>query len=304
MHDPSVRSPAPGPDPPTSHPRPGRHPRPDRDPVAPGRSTRHPAKPLRALALALISAVTLALPALLSPALAKALSTGPTTTGAPPGVERSVGGTATRAPTAAAPAAGRVADPTATRAPTAAAPGAGRVADPTATSPASSPPAPRPASDPPGRVPRVPVLHAPVTGPLLRGFEETAGPFGAGHRGVDFGAGPGAAVRAPAGGRVTFAGRVVGATWVTIEVAPAVLVTLGPLRTVATSVGRKVSIGGTVGTLAPGHPIVSPSPTRPTDLAALHLGLRVNGVYVDPLPWLADLARPRLAPLAEPGGPH
>jgi septal ring factor EnvC (AmiA/AmiB activator) len=151
---------------------------------------------------------------------------------------------------------------------------------------------------------RVPVLHAPVTGPLLRGFDAVAGPFGAGHRGLDFGAASGAAVRAPAKGRITFAGKVVGTTWLTIEVAPAVLVTLGPLKTVATSVGRKVAVGEAVGTLAPGHPIVSPSPTQPTDLAALHLGLRVNGVYVDPLPWLADLARPRLAPLAEPGGPH
>jgi septal ring factor EnvC (AmiA/AmiB activator) len=150
----------------------------------------------------------------------------------------------------------------------------------------------------------VPVLHAPVAGPLLRGFEEAAGPFGPGHRGLDFGAAPGAAVRAPAGGRVTFAGKVVGTTWVTIEVAPALLVTLGPLETVATPVGRKVTIGSSVGTLAPGHPIVSPAAPRTPDLAALHLGLRVNGVYVDPLPWLAGLARPRLAPLAEPGGPH
>jgi septal ring factor EnvC (AmiA/AmiB activator) len=155
-----------------------------------------------------------------------------------------------------------------------------------------------------GQAPSVPPLHAPVAGPLLRGFEESAGPFGAGHRGLDFGAAPDAPVRAPAGGRVTFAGKVVGTTWVTIEVAPGVLVTLGPLRTVATSVGRRVTAGGAIGTLAQGHPIVGPGPAPPTNVAALHLGLRVNGVYVDPLPWLADLARPRLAPLAEPGGPH
>jgi murein DD-endopeptidase MepM/ murein hydrolase activator NlpD len=156
--------------------------------------------------------------------------------------------------------------------------------------------------------PRVPLLHPPVDGPLLRGFEETAGPYGPGHRGVDFGAAPGAPVRAPASGRVTFAGRVAGATWVTIEVAPAVLVTVGPLRSVATPVGRAVTANAPVGTLAPGHPVVDRSPapggSPHAGLAALHLGLRVSGVYVDPLPWLAGLARPRLAPLAEPGGPH
>ncbi len=144
----------------------------------------------------------------------------------------------------------------------------------------------------------MPELRPPVDGSLVRGFEEPAGPFGPGHRGVDFGAAPGAPVHAPARGRVTFAGQVAGTTWVTLEVAPAVLVTLGPLRTLEWSVGQVVATGDRLGTLASGH--ASPDPS----VAALHLGLRVDGVYVDPLPWLAGLARPRLAPLSEPGGPH
>jgi murein DD-endopeptidase MepM/ murein hydrolase activator NlpD len=145
---------------------------------------------------------------------------------------------------------------------------------------------------------RVPLLRPPVAGPLVRGFEEPAGPFGAGHRGVDFGGVPGEPVRAPASGRVTFAGPVVGTTWVTIEVAPAVRVTLGPLRSLDVSVGQAATSGDRLGTLASGHASTDPS------VAALHLGLRVDRVYVDPLPWLAGLASPRLAPLAEPGGPH
>jgi murein DD-endopeptidase MepM/ murein hydrolase activator NlpD len=145
---------------------------------------------------------------------------------------------------------------------------------------------------------RVPWLRPPVDGPLVRGFEEPAGPFGPGHRGVDFGAAPGAVVRAPASGRVTFAGAVAGTTWVTIEVAPAVLVTLGPLRGLEVSVGQTAARGDRLGTLASGHATADPS------VAALHAGLRMDGVYVDPLPWLAGLARPRLAPLSEPGGPH
>jgi murein DD-endopeptidase MepM/ murein hydrolase activator NlpD len=145
---------------------------------------------------------------------------------------------------------------------------------------------------------RVPVLRPPVDGPLVRGFEELAGPFGPGHRGVDFGAAPGSPVRAPASGRVTFAGAVARTIWVTMQVAPAVLVTLGPLRALEVPAGQTVAASDRLGTLERGHDSTTPS------LAALHLSLRVDGVYVDPLPWLAGLSPPRLAPLSEPGGPH
>jgi murein DD-endopeptidase MepM/ murein hydrolase activator NlpD len=162
------------------------------------------------------------------------------------------------------------------------------------------------ASHPAGSIPaarapvasRVPALRPPVEGPLVRGFEEAAGPFGPGHRGVDFGGAPGVPVRAPASGRVTFAGLVAGTTWVSIQVAPGVLVTLGPLRTLEASAGQAAVTGDRLGTLASGHGGADPS------VAALHLGLRVDGTYIDPLPWLVGLARPRLAPLPEPGGPH
>jgi murein DD-endopeptidase MepM/ murein hydrolase activator NlpD len=149
---------------------------------------------------------------------------------------------------------------------------------------------------------RVPPLHPPVEGPLVRGFEEPAGPYGPGHRGVDFAAAPGTPVRSPAAGRVTFAGPVAGTTWVTVEATPGVLVAVGPLRGVNLAVGDAVAVGEGLGSLAGGHSTTDPR-TRAHATAA-HLGLRVDGVYVDPLPWLAGLARPRLVPLSEPGGPH
>ncbi|HZD69476.1 MAG TPA: M23 family metallopeptidase, partial [Actinomycetes bacterium] len=135
-----------------------------------------------------------------------------------------------------------------------------------------------------------------VAGPPVRGFEALAGPFGPGHRGVDLAGAPGAAVLAPAAGRVLFAGSVAGTQWVSIEVAPGVVATLGPLRAPAVA-GRWVAARTRVADLAPGHG----GAEHPT---TLHLGLRVDGVYVDPLPWLTGFGRPRLAPLAEPGGPH
>jgi murein DD-endopeptidase MepM/ murein hydrolase activator NlpD len=149
---------------------------------------------------------------------------------------------------------------------------------------------PGPAPGPPRA--RVPVLRPPVPGPVVRGFEAPAGPYGAGHRGVDLGAPSGSPVGAPAPGRVLFAGPVAGSGWVSLEVSPGVVVTLGPLAPVA------VARGGVVGALA----LVGRSVAGAGHDGAVHLGLRVDGVYVDPLPYLSGRGPPRLAPLPAPGG--
>lgn len=154
-----------------------------------------------------------------------------------------------------------------------AAPGQGLVAPPPATN-----------LDPP----RVPALWMPVTGALVRGFDARAGPYGPGHRGIDIAAPVGATVRSPAAGKVVFAGPVAGTSWVSLLVAPGVRVTLGPVLDPVRA-GR-VSSRAPLGKVGPGHE------------AALHLSVRVDGVYVDPLAYLTDRPRPRLAPLADPGG--
>ncbi len=136
----------------------------------------------------------------------------------------------------------------------------------------------------------VPPLTLPLAGPVSRGFELPAGPYGRGHRGVDIAAPLGTPVLAPAPGQVLFAGPVAGITWASIQVAAGVVVTVGPLEGLAVSAGRRVRAGTRLGRLAAGH------------AGALHLGLRIDGVPVDPLPWLASLARPRLAPLRSPSG--
>lgn len=153
---------------------------------------------------------------------------------------------------------------------------------------------------------RVPPLRMPLAGPIVRGFEASAGTYGPGHRGVDVGGRVGEAVRAPAGGRVEFAGPVAGVTWVSLLVAPGVTVTVGPLLDAQVAAGQRVRALAPVGRLGPGHgpalgPGHGPAPA-PAYGMALHLGLRVDGVYVDPLPYLLDRPRPRLAPLLRPGG--
>jgi murein DD-endopeptidase MepM/ murein hydrolase activator NlpD len=158
------------------------------------------------------------------------------------------------------------------------------------------------------RVPplRVPPLRMPLAGSIVRGFEASAGTYGPGHRGVDVGGRVGEAVRAPAGGRVEFAGPVAGVTWVSLLVAPGVMVTVGPLLDAQVAAGQRVRALAPVGRLGLGHgPALGPG-HRPAHVPAhgmaLHLGLRVDGVYVDPLPYLLDRPRPRLAPLLRPGG--
>jgi murein DD-endopeptidase MepM/ murein hydrolase activator NlpD len=148
---------------------------------------------------------------------------------------------------------------------------------------------------------RVPWLRMPVGGPVVRGFEAPSGPYGAGHRGVDLAAPVGRRVRAPAAGRVLFAGPVAGRVWVSLLVAPGVVVTVGPLLVPAATVGRRVPALQPVGRLGPGHAAGRPG-SRAGPAAALHLSLRVDGVYVDPLPYLLDRPRARLAPLRDPGG--
>ena len=157
----------------------------------------------------------------------------------------------------------------------------------------------------PGR-PRVPGLWMPVTGAVIRGFDVRAGPFGPGHRGIDISAPVGATVRAPAAGRIGFAGPVAGTTWVSLVVVPGVRVTLGPLLDPVTA-GR-VPSRAPLGRVGPGHRAGSGAGAVPSQRAGpgmgatLHLSVRVDGVYVDPLAYLIDRPRPRLAPLPTPGG--
>jgi murein DD-endopeptidase MepM/ murein hydrolase activator NlpD len=136
---------------------------------------------------------------------------------------------------------------------------------------------------------RVPPLWMPVAGAVVRGFDARAGPYGPGHRGIDIAAPVGEVVRAPAAGRTVFAGPVAGTTWVSILVAPGVTVTLGPLLDQLATAGG-VRSRAPVGRVALGHG------------ANLHLSVRVDGEYVDPLGYLVDRPRARLAPLLAPGG--
>lgn len=114
----------------------------------------------------------------------------------------------------------------------------------------------------------------PLSGAVVRGFDPPEVRWGAGHRGVDLAGEPGAGVRAPVAGVVSFTGVVAGK--------PVVAVTHGAERTtlepVAASVvvGQTVAAGDVVGRLEPGH---EPCPAA----ACLHWGLKRGAEYLDPL---------------------
>ena len=132
----------------------------------------------------------------------------------------------------------------------------------------------------------------PVVGPVLRGFEAPQSPYGSGHRGIDIGAGSGAPVMAPAPGHVSFAGFVGGSLFVSVDHGAGVVSSYSWLSDVLVRRGDRVTPGEVMATSGRGHPTV--------DMPHLHMGVRVDGTYVDPLEYLripsvSDIIR--LAPI-------
>ncbi len=132
----------------------------------------------------------------------------------------------------------------------------------------------------------------PVVGPVIRGFDPPDSPFGSGHRGIDIAAGLGSAVRAPAAGRVSFAGSVGGRLFLTIDHGGGLESTYSWLDALVARRGDLVSRGQLIGRSGTGHPGAG--------VPHLHLGVKLLDVYVDPLDYLGPMEVwrfIRLAPL-------
>lgn len=132
----------------------------------------------------------------------------------------------------------------------------------------------------------------PVPGGIARPFVAPRSRYGAGHRGVDLAAPPGAPVLAAGAGTVTFAGTVAGTLHVVVDHGAGIVTSLSFLASVAVRRGERVTRGQVLGTAGGSGPDHAPG--------VLHLGLRVHGTYVDPMSLFApvDLARAvHLAPV-------
>ena len=126
----------------------------------------------------------------------------------------------------------------------------------------------------------VPRWRWPVAPPrIVKPWVAPAGPYAAGHRGIDLVAAPGTAVAAPAAGEVIFAGVVVDRPVVTVRVGENVLVSLEPVDADVAR-GASVAAGEQLGKVGHGGHC---------DGACVHLGVRVDGAYVSPLLFFATV---------------
>ncbi|WP_244875350.1 murein hydrolase activator EnvC family protein [Pseudoclavibacter albus] len=112
--------------------------------------------------------------------------------------------------------------------------------------------------------------------------------YGAGHRGIDLAASPGAQVLAPADGTVHFVGVVVDRPVVSIDHGGGLISSFEPV-TSELSRGDRVVKGQVIGELAA-------SPTH-APAGGLHLGARQDGEYLDPRSLLGEIPRAVLLPL-------
>ncbi len=122
-------------------------------------------------------------------------------------------------------------------------------------------------------------------------FQAPAHRYGPGHRGMDIAAPVGTVVHAPAGGVVAFRGVVVDRAVLTIDHGNGLVSSYEPLDS-ALEPGAVLAAGDEIGVVGTG------GLTQP---GALHIGVRQDGEYVNPLPLFGKPPRAVLLPCcAEP----
>lgn len=121
---------------------------------------------------------------------------------------------------------------------------------------------------------------------VTKPFRAPAHDYGPGHRGIDLAAPVGSVVRSPADGVVAFRGVVVDRPLLTIDHGDGLVTTFEPLVSTLAP-GTPVSAGDEIGTVAlGGH----------TPAGQLHLGVRYNDVYINPMLMFGDVPRAILLP--------
>jgi murein DD-endopeptidase MepM/ murein hydrolase activator NlpD len=131
----------------------------------------------------------------------------------------------------------------------------------------------------------------PVVGPVIQAFDPPDTPYGSGHRGIDIAAEVGTTIVAPADGTVTFAGPIGGYLFVTMDHGGGLSSTYSWLSAKLVRKGDRVLRDQPIAFTGWGHPDAS--------IPHLHLGVKLDGAYVDPLSYLGPVSLAsfvRLAP--------
>ncbi|WP_341957317.1 M23 family metallopeptidase [Microbacterium sp. LWH13-1.2] len=121
-------------------------------------------------------------------------------------------------------------------------------------------------------------------------YRAPAHEYGAGHRGVDIVSAQSGAVRAPADGIVAFRGTVVDRPLLTIEHSDGYVSTFEPVMSTL-SPGDVVTAGDAIGTVGSGGH---------TSPGTMHLGVRLDGDYINPMLLFAEVPRAVLLPCCDP----
>jgi murein DD-endopeptidase MepM/ murein hydrolase activator NlpD len=131
----------------------------------------------------------------------------------------------------------------------------------------------------------------PVVGPVINPFDPPSTPFGAGHRGIDIAVDVGTVIVAPEAATVSFAGKVGGQLFVTLNHGGGLESTYSWVSTILVHKRDIVARGAAIALSGTGHPGSS--------VPHLHLGVKLNDVYQDPLDYLGEISLSgfiRLAP--------
>ena len=129
--------------------------------------------------------------------------------------------------------------------------------------------------------------HPPLGPPLrvTQPFQRPATPYSAGHRGIDLPISEGQSVYSPTSGVVTFVGKVVDRTVVSIRVDERTVVSMEPVETGQLNEGDSVGRAQHIGTVSTGGHCES---------SCVHLGVRVDDEYVNPMRYF--VGKPVLLP--------
>jgi murein DD-endopeptidase MepM/ murein hydrolase activator NlpD len=127
-----------------------------------------------------------------------------------------------------------------------------------------------------------PCWPPPVAGTVVDPFRAPVCTWCPGNRGIEYAVGAGTAVRAVAAGIVTFSGEIAGERYVVVELVSGWKITYGRIASTALRSGDAVVAGSVV--------------ARTSD--RFLLGLRIDGEYADPAPYLGtEVGRRRLIPI-------